>query len=396
MLYEPWPLEGGEYRSPDTEESRDRYAVSGTAVRETLQYFEECGGDTVRLVGLLNSHAVDGRYRTSRSDLLDDTRWYTNEYYFYFIMFTKKVIGRYDFRYGENDPDGANKPLSEHHRIYELGMMRRRPWGIDEDGREIRDVTMSNLIAARYSFSSDQKLLEDFIQFLNNCLPDDYSLDIAILEKQLLWCSLQFIEYSFELVKVLMSPEEQIAKSVFRSIHTKILITRMFRAVPHALWFGYFRSLFDSTNQIHKTTYHVIEDNQLTIEGRLIDNYEIYSQYDRYVLSGQKNDVAVWLGAVAGLVAIRNNSLSFPDYELRLSKDGYGFQIRFKLTPHEDRVKEIALTALVMACVMVPSLAASILFGQPVSGALMAVYIAIGSILTIRDRRSRREIRRVL
>ena len=42
-------------------------------------------------------------------------RWYTEEYYFYFIMFTKKIVRRYDFHFGED----REERLSEHHRIYE-------------------------------------------------------------------------------------------------------------------------------------------------------------------------------------------------------------------------------------------------------------------------------------
>ncbi len=126
MVYAPWPIDAnGSYRSPDAQERKSTYAVSGEAVRETLDYFERCGGDTARLVALLNDHARDTRFHVIAETLREADRCYTCEYYFYFIMFTKKVIGRYDFHFGED----KNDDLSIHHRIFEKGFLEFLPFG---------------------------------------------------------------------------------------------------------------------------------------------------------------------------------------------------------------------------------------------------------------------------
>jgi hypothetical protein len=93
MWYKPWPVnKDGSYIVPDEKDIDEIYGISGEAVKETLLYFEECGGDTGRLVVMLNEHIYSDEYVITRKDLLNSDRWYTNECYFYFIMFTKKKL----------------------------------------------------------------------------------------------------------------------------------------------------------------------------------------------------------------------------------------------------------------------------------------------------------------
>jgi len=131
MDFAPWTINGeGEYRTPTKNEIDSVYGISGSAIAETLEYFEVCDGDTERLVTMLNAHINDQSFKITRTDLLNAERWYTNEYYFYFIMFTKIIIGRYDFHFGE----GKDKQLSRYHRKFEQGFLNCIPYGQgDED-----------------------------------------------------------------------------------------------------------------------------------------------------------------------------------------------------------------------------------------------------------------------
>ena len=142
MWHKPWPVDkDGSYKAPDEKDIDEIYGLSGEAVKETLVYFEECGGDTGRLVDMLNEHTYSDEYIITREDLLSSDRWYTNEYYFYFIMFTKKVIGRYDFHFGEN----IDEQLSVYHKCFEKGFLRFYPWGREVNGSIVRDQTLGNI-----------------------------------------------------------------------------------------------------------------------------------------------------------------------------------------------------------------------------------------------------------
>nr|HPO49725.1 hypothetical protein [Spirochaetota bacterium] len=103
MRYSPYHTDREKnYTEPNESEIADIYEISGEAVSETLLYFEDSGGETGKLVKLLNNHMPDKSFFVNREILLDNKRWWNNEFYFYFIMFCKKLIGRYDWRFGEN------------------------------------------------------------------------------------------------------------------------------------------------------------------------------------------------------------------------------------------------------------------------------------------------------
>ncbi|RPI77668.1 MAG: response regulator, partial [Desulfobacteraceae bacterium] len=131
MWYEPWPCDPqGRYRRPDESEIEDIYGISGEAVWETLLYFEECGGNTGKLIQLLNEHIPDSRFMIDRAILLEKTRWYNNEFYFYFIMFTKKVMGDYSWHFSK----GEGVQLSVYHKTYEYGFLEYMPYNDDDCG----------------------------------------------------------------------------------------------------------------------------------------------------------------------------------------------------------------------------------------------------------------------
>ena len=137
MWYSPWPVDrNGKYKKPFHRDIDKIYGISGKAVREALLYFEECDGNTEELIDLLNNYVTDNRFYINRSGLLNKSRWYTNEYYFYFIMFLKKIIGRWNFRFGEN----SNEILSKFHRPFEKSCLTYIPWGRDEKNKKIKGI----------------------------------------------------------------------------------------------------------------------------------------------------------------------------------------------------------------------------------------------------------------
>ncbi len=154
MKFDPWATdESGAYRAPGERERELVYGISGEAVSETLRYFAACGGSVDGLVEALDRHAPDGRFATDAESLLDPTRMYSNEYYFYFVMFAKKLMKDYDWRYTR----GTGVQLSVHHKIYEIGFLRYPPYG-----ERIKDDTNSILYGIIKYFSARGVDFTDF------------------------------------------------------------------------------------------------------------------------------------------------------------------------------------------------------------------------------------------
>lgn len=129
MKFEPWKIDSsGEYITPTDNEIEEIFGVSGGAVNESFNYFIKCGGDTKKLINLLSEHLIDDRFVVTKDLLFNRENWYTNEFYFYFQMFCKKIIGRYDWHYGE----GKDLVLSKYHKIYEKGFLKFIPYGGEE------------------------------------------------------------------------------------------------------------------------------------------------------------------------------------------------------------------------------------------------------------------------
>lgn len=196
MRHEPWPVNAyGRYREPSQNEIDSVYGISGQAVAESMLYFEDCAGDSSRLVELLNEHAPNETFAVSRSLLLDETRWYTNEYYFYFQMFCKTLLGRYDWHFGEN----SSEQLSIYHKIWEKGFLRYTPYAGNE-----KDSTFSILFAVFRAYSArnvDFSDLYDWAEIL--CLRRaTISFKHEILYMRNIWLSSEFWYYLIELIKI--------------------------------------------------------------------------------------------------------------------------------------------------------------------------------------------------
>ena len=174
MKYQPWTIDiEGKYIAPSEEEKDKIYGISGDAVRETLIYFEECSGDTDELIRLLNEHIIDNRFFIDRESLLDNKRWYNNEYYFYFQIFCKKIIGRYNWHFGEC----SNEQLSVYHKIWEKGKFGFVPFGGEH--KHINHAIISGFIDYYRANGVDFTDYFNWIKILSKELTNlDYKIDL--------------------------------------------------------------------------------------------------------------------------------------------------------------------------------------------------------------------------
>ena len=319
MWYEPWPIDqDGKYRNPSEKEIEDIYSISGEAVAETLQYFEECGGDVDKLVQMLNQHVIDGRFLIDENSpdliLQDKTRWYNNEYYFYFIMFTKKIMGRYDFHFGEN----KDEQLSVYHKIYEKGFMDFIPWGIDKKGNQIKDVSLSiPHILLSYCEEIIKINIDDFVFFINCNLTEMYRVDRNFFDNENIWCSLELIEYCYEFIKILNNNDSFLFNASYYGTLNKLKIIKTFSIFPNKLILSIFKLVAVKINNVHD--FKIINNqNNFKLFLSLKHDFNI-AKYSKYLDSSIKNDALVWQGATAAAIKTIYDLNNMPYSELKIN-----------------------------------------------------------------------------
>ena len=216
MAYAPWPIDQqGEYRPPGADELRGTYGASGEAVEETLRYFEACGGDTGALIRLLNEHAFDGHFAVDRDFLLSRHHWYTNEFYFYFIMYTKKVMNDYTWHFSLGD----DVQLSMYHLIYEKGFLDFVPYG--ENGGDVTNSIFCSAIdhysAAGYDFSDFFTWADSLARHKTDL---SYKIDVSHLDSY--WLCGEFMAYLICFVMVIVNKND-IAELVYDCFDSYVL-----------------------------------------------------------------------------------------------------------------------------------------------------------------------------
>ena len=309
MWYEAWPVDSaGDYRQPDSNEIAETYGCSGEAVAESLVYLEECAARELtgvsdpagRLIDLLNRHVLDERFYITRNELLDESRWYTAEYYFYFIMFTKKIMGRYDFHFGE----GSDNLLSNYHRIYEKGWMSEDPWKAGKGDEFIHDYSIVNNSGPLYYLEKDFKIdTTDFIYFINASIPGSYSVDRDFYDSETYWVSGEMIQYGYEFFKILSN---NMRFSYWAGYHTtlrKATTSRVLLNAPRSLVVFAFKKLVSKTNNVFDYNFISFRDGNFRFNARLKDDFN-RQQYGKHIRSCINNNLITNLGAFLGAVEL--------------------------------------------------------------------------------------------
>ncbi len=323
MWYEPWPLdEFGCYRQPSEKEKEEIYGISGEAVRETLHYFESVAANngkmiegyktpaeapmnhnlsknaTEKLINLMNNHINDERFRVTRDELLDASRWYNNEYYFYFIMFSKKVIGRYDFHFGE----WSDEQLSVYHKIWEQGFLRFVPFGKDISGQQVRDKTSTNLYASYYYINKKLNLpLDDFFIFINAINPFNEIYSFEMLTNESFWLNNEFVQYGYDYTKIYTNINNILDEASCWSSRNKLRAPKMFSNLPSQLVYTAVLHSATSTNNVYdyKLEKHYRKLN-LIIKNKKTYNLEKNSKYLKScVQNDSQTNKGAWIAVLS-------------------------------------------------------------------------------------------------
>ena len=264
MRYEPWTVDKyGKYRIPTKNEIKEIYGISGEAVNETLLYFEESNGDTQKLIKLLNDHIIDNRFLTDREKLLDRSRWYNNEYYFYFIMFTKKVIGDYNWHFSKGD----NVQLSIYHKIYEYGFLKYVPYGGEE-----QDVNYSIVHAILKCYTPKGYDFSDYFEWIEALAKEktmvSFKDTISKLENCLL-CN-EFNKYLLELSKVSLNKNSMIT-ICYEAFDSYDL--QSFSFVPEFMLLKVFSFITNKTGNVYEVEIKQTKKNSADFVFKAKDEY---------------------------------------------------------------------------------------------------------------------------
>jgi signal transduction histidine kinase/DNA-binding NarL/FixJ family response regulator len=177
MKHEPWPRPGSRGQDKRHPSPGDDFAISGEAFRESFLYFLRRGGDGEALVSLMNEHAPAG-FTADKDLLLDPGRWYGAEYYFYFNLFMKELMGDFGFSF---DP-GEGVMLSRFHRYYEAGKLRGTPWGPGPDGGAVGGLASINLLfPLRYIRDELGLPVDEILAWLNRFTNPGKSVDAEFI-----------------------------------------------------------------------------------------------------------------------------------------------------------------------------------------------------------------------
>jgi len=320
MDFAPWVVNiSGECITPTRNEIDSVYGINGSAVAETLEYFETCGGDTERLVAMLNSHVIDRSYQITRAELLDAERWYTNEYYFYYIMFTKKIIGRYDFRFGE----GKDEQLSRYHRKYEQGYLHYSPYGQP-------DVDASNALPSAFytTFTAKYPHFTDFLDWAEVlCLATNapsYKDDVFHIHD--VWINSDFILFLHEFTRILTNLNDMF--TIIEYVYSNFRYTALTLVPRKFLPIAIKKMLLFTTSSYNIHTKN--QGNELLFDITRNKSYDL-KKFDLYYLSAKE---ITNKATVAGIYMGISNSYSrspVSGFELLTPIDGdhVTFKIRF-------------------------------------------------------------------
>ena len=369
MMYQPWSVDDkGSYKEPHKNEIEEVYCISGEAVAETLLYFEErCAIEkpslsmeflqvihklpkpnlyphTSYLIHLLNTHIIDEKFKITKEELLDKSRWYSSEYYFYFIMFTKKVIRRYDFHFGE----GNTEQLSIYHKIYEKGKMDLSPWGEEKNGDQVNEFSMNNVTPLMVYLEEELNVpSHDFIRFINNSTTKRFQVDRKFYNTETIWISLELICYSCEFFCILANNRKFLEKGLYNSLLHKMRIGRMFASMNKDDDLKSLNKIANSTgkawsyNFIKKKTFLTIEIQRFVKQKESLK----IQKFHKYISSIYESVIASNIGAWSAIlylifekkpsVAVQKNSKSILDFVIiyKFKKNIWGifFNMLFSL-----------------------------------------------------------------
>lgn len=185
MLHPPWMRAGNEVGI---------FPCISSSIINITTFFKNAGGSVAELTILLNEHFPVDYEKLEIGGLLDPKNFYSLEFRFYLVHFTKLLLDDSGFRYIIDE----QTQLGIEYWIYEKGRLDYPPW-IISDGRLRADyISISNLrtlflyIEEKYVFKyreSDDFLLgkrisTEVIDFINRCVPVKFQFDRAFINKE--------------------------------------------------------------------------------------------------------------------------------------------------------------------------------------------------------------------
>ncbi|MBN8216435.1 MAG: PAS domain S-box protein [Spirochaetes bacterium] len=338
MRYAPWATtDDGRYRAPSEKERERTYGVSAAAAAESVGYFEACGGSVPALAELLHGHLCDPRFSVTPGELRDPSRWYTHEYYFYVQMFCKKLLGRYDWHFGE----GSDAPLSEWHQPYEKGFLVDTPFGGLTSG-------VKNFVPFAFAkaYAATGLDLRDYFAWLDllGARKTGITFSSQLSGVQHIWLSLEFVSISYEFARIISNEHSWVELAKKGSSSLRLM---QFSFVPRSMLLKAFAYIFNTTTNVYHT--------EMSLRGETVHAHFRFrdsevGRYGIYRLGCLKTAYEVTIGglsyiykAVAGLedfpeVAVRGSLL---EPELRLE-----FQSARRIDPWTPLIHSLLMLAL--------------------------------------------------
>ncbi|MBI9106986.1 MAG: response regulator [Spirochaetales bacterium] len=260
MLYHPW-IALDEWNSL-SRKKKELFTQPGKPIVRIIKAFQDEGGDVEELSILLNDHVPNSDYDLSSAELFSVERYYSLEYYFYILQFTKLLLENEGFPYViDEEPQ-----LDKCHNIIEQGPMRFKPWltGNIENQKEYFSITNikaffsyveNSLPRPPFSPEADknpgQNISRLSLACLNHLVLAEDRIKRSFIDRIGILVSLEFILYSASIFEMLTNDSKFNFHAMYYGFKNSNLLAKAVFLQPTLSPIEGFRQWTDSSSNLY-------------------------------------------------------------------------------------------------------------------------------------------------
>ncbi len=343
------------------------FPLSQDSIGDIFSAFLAAGGDEDALFALLNRHLPKTASPAGRMILENRSLFFSLEFQFYLIVFTKELLQDLYFRCtGSKD-----MPLSADHRIIEAGPARFDPWRYEFDGYDdgyLSITNMRSMLLYAEEIYREPGVAAEALAFLNRCVPEPFRVERSFFDRQEVLISFEYLFYLASLFEYLTNDPDYVYHSHYYGYRHDNLIARSIFIQPSISPAEGFLQWQARTNNVYRMSINEGKNRlQVHIHLRKPIQTGMFGMYEKHCIAGIRQACpAVYRAflelAVRGEVKTKN---------IDIPGDRYSFitDIRWKAPQRLQRTYRFSL----LAGFLLSGLIAGTIFFLPPPLALPAV-----------------------
>ena len=343
MLHHPW----GQGEAP--------FSMPGSVIKNIFTAYLMEGGSENMLCDIINNHIPAENQAITASAIVEGNLYFSLEFYFYLITFSKLLLDNPYFRYQIDE----NTQLPEYHRILEQGPIRSKPWIPGTNGPETGYLSISNIrcmfayieeavpvppFAGNTSeYDTRMCLSREALEYINKCTPTEFHVDRSFFDKEEIFISFEYLYYSCSIMEMLSNDMNFPENSLYYGYLNNIQLSRAIFHQPSVSPAERFHSWYNKTNN----TYDIeIRQKRKTLEARI--NYKkqldtgMFGLYQARCITGIKQAVPAAYRAFLELYTLQPVKIKIIEHP----DDPYSFSIKMRyITSGRSGIRFISVSA---------------------------------------------------